>query len=186
MDAVTPRALDDPRLTVVGLLAETYAGLRAKLTPAIAAHGLSPVEFEVLLRLGRSSCGRLRMTDLAAQADLSASGVTRVVDRLERSGRVRREMCPADRRGAFAVLTEEGFRTLVNVVPAHVSAVERWVTSALTPEQLAALVDALRAIRLRVRPGATAGTAEASPADGRGSPGGPAGGQAATDAGEPE
>lgn len=157
---MTGRPFDDPRLTAVGLLAETFTGLNARLAPTLTAHGLSPMEFEVLLRLGRSPGSRLRMTDLAAQADLSASGVTRVVDRLERSGKVRRETCASDRRGWFAVLTETGSQALATVVPAHVADVERWVTGPLTREQLAALLEALHAIRDRVRP-ATAGTGAA-------------------------
>jgi len=155
---VTSTPFEDPRLTAMGLLAETFAGLNAKLTPTLTAYGLSPMEFEVMLRLGRSPGSRLRMTDLAAQADLSASGVTRVMDRLERTGKVRRETCPSDRRGSFAVLTEDGSRTLATVVPAHVADVERWVTGALTAAQLASLLDALRAIRDRVRPAATVGS----------------------------
>ena len=99
---------DDPRLTAMGLLAETFAGLQAssrRHSPRTVSRRSS----------SRCSCGsprspgcRLRMNDLAAQADLSTSGVTRVVDRLERSGEVRRETCPSDRRGSFAVLTDEG------------------------------------------------------------------------------
>jgi MarR family transcriptional regulator, 2-MHQ and catechol-resistance regulon repressor len=148
---------DDPRLTAVGLLAESFAGLHAKLEPTFAAHGISPVEFEVLLRLGRSPANRLRMTDLAAQADLSTSGVTRLVDRLERSGMVRRETCPSDRRGSFAVLTDQGAQRLADVVPDHLADLDRWFTGALSPGQLAGLLDALRTLRDSVRPEATAG-----------------------------
>jgi DNA-binding MarR family transcriptional regulator len=147
---------DDPRLTAMGLLAETYAGLYAKLAPTFAGHGMAPAEFEVLLRLGRSPSGRLRMTDLAAQADLSTSGVTRVVDRLERSGLVRREHCPSDRRGSFAVLTGDGAARLADVVDDHVADIETWFTGALSPVQLTGLLDALRTIRKRVRPAAAA------------------------------
>src|SRR5215475_2264562 len=66
---------DDPRLTAVGLLSEAYLGLHAKLACQIAEHGLSMIEFEILIRLGRTPGGQLRMTDLAAQTSLTASGV---------------------------------------------------------------------------------------------------------------
>ena len=157
---MTGTPLDDPRLTAMGLFAETFGGLHAKLAPTLAAHGVSPMEFEVLLRLARSPGGRLRMSDLAAQADLSTSGVTRVVDRLERSGMVRRETCPSDRRGSFAVLTDAGSQRVAEVVPAHVADIDRWFTSALTADQLAGLLAALRVVRERVRPCATAGVCE--------------------------
>jgi DNA-binding MarR family transcriptional regulator len=150
---------DDPRLTAMGLLAETVAGLHAKLAPTFAAHGISPMEFEVLLRLARSPAHRLRMTDLAAQADLSTSGVTRMVDRLEQSGMVRRETCPSDRRGSFAALTDKGAQRLTGVVPDHLADIAEWFTGALSPVQLAGLLDALRTVRNRVRPQATAGAA---------------------------
>ena len=65
----------------------------------------SSIEFEVLLRLGRSPEGQLRMTDLSAQTSLTASGVTRVIDRLERDGYVTRIACPTDRRSLYAVIT---------------------------------------------------------------------------------
>jgi DNA-binding MarR family transcriptional regulator len=159
-ETVTGTGADDPRLTAMGLLAETFAGLHAKLAPTMAAHGVSPMEFEVLLRLSRSPGARLRMTDLAAQADLSTSGVTRVVDRLERSGMVRRENCASDRRGSFAVLTDGGARRVAGLIPAHVADIDRWFTSALTGEQLDSLLGALRAVRDRVRPCATAGVSD--------------------------
>lgn len=153
-----PRSsLDDPRLTAMGLLAEVTSGLVAVLSPQLGAHGLSTVEFEVLLRLGRSPESRLRMSDLAAQTSLSTSGVTRVVDRLERDGLVRREACPEDRRGYFAVLTEAGATRLSAVLPGHLALVEEWFTGRLDRASLVALTDALRVVRDAVRPGAVAG-----------------------------
>jgi MarR family 2-MHQ and catechol resistance regulon transcriptional repressor len=148
---------DDPRLTAMGLLAETYAGLLAKCAPAMTAAGLSMSDFDVLIRLGRSAGQRLRMTDLATQAALSTSGITRVVDRLEKRGLVRREICPSDRRGAFTVITEAGQDVLADVVRQHIKDIDRWFTGLLTPPQLDALLGALRIVRDEVRPGATAG-----------------------------
>jgi DNA-binding MarR family transcriptional regulator len=157
---VTATVPDDPRLAAMGLLAETFAGLNARLAPTMAAHGVSPMEFEVLLRLSRSPGARLRMTDLAAQADLSTSGVTRIVDRLERAGMVRRENCASDRRGSFAVLTDGGSRRVAELIPAHIADIDRWFTSALTREQLESLLGALRAVRDWVRPCATEGVCD--------------------------
>ena len=148
---------DDPRLTAMGLLAETFVGLQAKVMPAIAAAGLSMTDFDVLLRLGRSDGGRLRMTDLATQTALSTSGITRVVDRLEKRELVGRETCPSDRRGAFAVLTSSGQQLLASVVREHVRDIDRWFTGLLSPGQLDSMLGALRILRDEVRPGATAG-----------------------------
>src|SRR4051794_20121004 len=99
---------DDERLTVMGLLAETWAGLTAKTAAQLAEHGLGDVEFEVLLRLARSPEGSLRMSDLSAQTSLTSSGITRVVDRLVHMGSVHRRACTADRRTTYAVITDAG------------------------------------------------------------------------------
>ncbi len=149
--------VDDPRLTAAGLLFEAAAGLGDHLSAQIAEHGLAPSEFEVLLRLGRSPGGQLRMSDLAAQVDLSSSGLTRLVDRLERRRLVERRACPTDGRGAFAVATPAGAALLREVLPGHLALIEQWYTSRLSPARLDALSDALRTVRDAVRPDAEAG-----------------------------
>src|SRR6266508_2753364 len=88
---VDPTALaHDQRITLMGLFAEAYTGVVAKHTVQLTEHGLAAAEFEVLLRLSRSPNAELRMSDLAAQTSLTTSGITRLVDRLERSGLLRR------------------------------------------------------------------------------------------------
>lgn len=148
---------DDERITAMGLLSEAYIGLNARLGCQIAGHGLSMIEFEVLLRLGRSPDGRLRMTDLSAQTSLTASGVTRVVDRLERDGFVCRTACSTDRRSLYAVITEAGRDRLAKILPGHVELIDQWFTGQLAPDELDVLLGALRTIRDAVRPGAEAG-----------------------------
>jgi len=149
--------LADPRITTLGLFAEAFMGLSARLSEQLAEHGLSGVEFEVLLRLGRSPGETLRMSDLATQAMLSTSGLTRVVDRLEAQGLVVRMACPSDRRGTNAVLTEAGRERIATVLPGHMEIAERWLSGPLEPAELDALTDALRKIRDAVRPDATTG-----------------------------
>jgi DNA-binding MarR family transcriptional regulator len=146
----------------MGLLVETHAGLQAKFAPALTAAGLAGTDFDVLLRLGRSAGQRLRMTDLATQTALSTSGITRVVDRLERRGLVVRETCPSDRRGSFAVLTPAGRELTGGVLAQHVRDIDRWFTGLLSEDQMDALLSALRLVRDAVRPGATAGALSAA------------------------
>lgn len=153
---VDPR-YDDPRLTAMGLLAETYKGLTTAFSSQMGGHGLGENEFEVLLRLARSDDQRLRMSDLAAQTGMSTSGITRVVDRLERDGLVLRQTCASDRRGYWAALTPAGESRIASMLPEHLDLIEQYVTSRLTATQLAALTDALRVVRDVVRPGAVAG-----------------------------
>jgi MarR family 2-MHQ and catechol resistance regulon transcriptional repressor len=149
--------LNDPRITAIGLFAEAYAGLNTRMTAQLAEHSLGIVDFEVLIRLARSPDCQLRMTDLAAQTGLSTSGITRVVDRLERDGLAQRRACPTDRRGSFTVITEAGHDRLAAVVPGHVALIEEWFTGLLSERQLDDLLAALRVVRDAVRPDATAG-----------------------------
>lgn len=147
---------DDPRLTAAGLLFEAHSGLLAKLEPTWIAHGLSGLDLNALMRLSRSPGHRLRMSDLAGQTDLSTSGVTRLVDRLARSGLVERQLDPTDRRSAYAALTDAGIRRLEQVLPDYLTALEQWLTGLLTPAQLDGLVTGLRVIRDVTNPTATA------------------------------
>ena len=155
---MTTSPYDDPRITAVGLFVEAYSGLAARFAAQFEEHGLSTVEFEVLTRLARSPGQWLRMTDLAAQTSLSTSGVTRVVDRMERDGLIQREACPNDRRSSHAVITRSGLARLAETLPGHLQLIEEWFTGQLSPEELAALLAALRKVRDAVHPGATAGS----------------------------
>lgn len=150
--------LHDPRLTAIGLFMEVHAGLASRFAAQFEEHGLSTVEFEVLMRLARSPEHRLRMTDLSTQTSLSTSGVTRVVDRMERDGLLARSACPSDRRSAFAVVTEVGLARLTETLPGHIQLIEDWFVGQLDPAALRVLLDGLRTIRDAVHPGATAGS----------------------------
>jgi len=155
--------LDDPRFTAFGLFAEAYTALTARFVAQLDEHHLSAVEFEVLMRLARSPGNRLRMTDLAGQTSLSTSGVTRVVDRMDRDGLVRREACPSDRRSSYAVITDAGRARLDEALPGHLELVQRWFIDQLTPEQLNQTLQAMRTIRDAVNPCATAGSSSDTP-----------------------
>jgi MarR family 2-MHQ and catechol resistance regulon transcriptional repressor len=100
------------------------------------------------------------MTDLAGQTSLSTSGVTRVVDRMDRDGLVRREACSSDRRSSYAVITDAGLARLEEVLPGHLALIEQWFVGQLTPAQLDQMLESLRIIRDAVNPCATAGSAE--------------------------
>ncbi|HEX2357612.1 MAG TPA: MarR family transcriptional regulator [Micromonosporaceae bacterium] len=154
---MTTNLFDDPRITAIGLFAEAFAGLSARFAVQLAEHGLSSVEFEVLIRLARSPQQQLRMTDLAAQTSLSTSGVTRVVDRMERDGLVCRSACPTDRRSWYAVVTKAGLARLEATLPGHLELIEEWFTGRLPGKQLDDVLAGLRVVRDAVRPEATAG-----------------------------
>lgn len=150
-----PDVVDHPNLTTMGLFAEAHAGLGALLERELETrHGLSGQRFEVLVRLVRSPGHRLRMSDLAAQTTLSASGLTRVVDRLVGEGLVERAACPSDRRGSFAVLTEEGVARILAALPAHVAQITELLTAAFSPAEIERFSALLRRLRDTVNPAA--------------------------------
>lgn len=155
---MTRDPFDDDRITAMGLLVEVYAGVTGHFAPMYTRHGVSTAEFEVMIRLARSPGRRLRMSDLAAQTTLSTSGVTRVVDRLERDGLVGRAPCASDRRGFFAVLTAAGAARLTAMMPEHNELVDRWFLGSLPEPRREQFLAALRVIRDVVRPCATAGS----------------------------
>lgn len=148
---------DDPRLTAFGLLAEVFVGVSRKGEEQLAAFDLKPLEFEVVIRLGRTPGGRLRMSDLAAQTHITTSGITRIVDRLEQDGLVRRVACPTDRRGSFAELTAAGQARLDALLPGHLEVLEEWFYGQLSEPARGELLASLRTIRDAIRPDATAG-----------------------------
>jgi MarR family 2-MHQ and catechol resistance regulon transcriptional repressor len=144
------------RITIVGLVFETAAGLRRSLT-LDAGGGLATAGqwFEVLIRLERSPNGRLRMSDLAAQTGLTPSGLTRAVDRLVAEELVERSSCPTDRRGAFAVLTDSGRERVADALTRHRRQLDELFKDLYEPEEESLLAETLRRLRDRVNPEAT-------------------------------
>ena len=139
---------DDPRITAFGLLHEAHRAVMGAVSADLARITEVPtLEFEVLIRLSRSSGERLRLTDLARQVRLSTSGLSRLVDRVEADGLVRREACPSDRRGAFAVLTDKGEAVLAEALPPHLESIQRHVVAPLGPDELSTLEGLLRRLR---------------------------------------
>lgn len=116
----------------------------------LAAHGLSLHSYEVLLLLEDAPGRRLRMTDLSRSALLSASGVSRLVDRLEGDGYVKRMPCPSDGRGSYAALTQAGLAKLREARATHLDGVRRLFLRHFDGEGLRRLAEAWE----RVLPGA--------------------------------
>ncbi|MGN9840912.1 MarR family winged helix-turn-helix transcriptional regulator [Nonomuraea sp. H19] len=83
------------------------------------AHDLPLASYDVLMQLAETPERRLRMNDLANRVLLSRSGLTRLIDRLQRDGLVSREACADDARGLFAVLTDRGAARLAEATPTY-------------------------------------------------------------------
>ena len=98
--------------------------------------GLSGNDYEILVVLSEAPEHRLRMTDLADATAQSRSRLSHQITRMEAAGLVRRDTCPGDKRGLFAVLTDTGMATIERVAPYHVESVRRHFIDLLTPERL--------------------------------------------------
>jgi DNA-binding MarR family transcriptional regulator len=101
-----------------------------------ADHRLPLSKYAVLHELAEAPKRRMRMRDLAESVALSRSGLSRLVDRLEREGLIGREPCPDDARGAYAVLTRRGARRLEQARPAHLAAVRERFSAHFSPDEL--------------------------------------------------
>jgi DNA-binding MarR family transcriptional regulator len=102
----------------------------------LAAQRLSLASYDVLVQLAEAPDRRLRMTELADAVLLSRSGVTRLVDRLERGGLVIRARVDTDGRGVVAVLTQVGFDRLRAATTTHLSGVARHFAAVLDGPEL--------------------------------------------------
>ena len=109
----------------------------------VVEHGLTISDYGVLLKLAWAPNRRLRRVDLADVMSLSASGITRLLDGLERSGFVERAQCAEDRRVVYAVLTDEGLAKLRDASVSHVEQVESLFGSRFDEDEMEALVELL-------------------------------------------
>jgi MarR family 2-MHQ and catechol resistance regulon transcriptional repressor len=123
-------------------------GAHSSLTRALSArlveeHGMTLNEYEVLLLLARAPDNRMRRIDLAGEVRLSPSGVTRMLDRLEKTELVEKGKCETDARITYAVLTEAGMAKLRECSRDHFAAVERTLGERLDDVELASLAELL-------------------------------------------
>ncbi|MER5444549.1 MarR family transcriptional regulator [Streptomyces sp. NPDC002766] len=114
--------------------------------------GMPHVYYGLLVGLAEAPKGRLRMTELAMKAKITRSRLSHAIARLEKNGWVRREDCPSDKRGQFAVLTEQGQEVLRRTAPGHVTAVRQAVFDRLTPEQQKSLGEIMQIIAEGLQP----------------------------------
>src|SRR5438309_5100488 len=109
--------------------------------------GLPLADFDVLAQLAQAG-GELRMTELAARALISRSGMTRRVARLVGEGLVRRDSADRDARGIVVALTDLGVARLTEAAPVHIRGVSRLFVAQLDDQELAVLESALEKVTL--------------------------------------
>lgn len=122
-----------------------YARSTKHIDDALQKSGHVPLDiFDILDTLEFAESNQMRMSELASIKAFSRSGLTRIVDRLEKQGFVKREPCSADGRGYYAVLTEKGREARKNALPIYERELSTIFGSAVTEKQahdLVSLVD---------------------------------------------
>jgi DNA-binding MarR family transcriptional regulator len=145
-----------PSVDAFARLLRAHAALKRELNARLVAeHGLSITDYECLLALAHAEEGAMRRVDLAEQLMLTPSGVTRLLDGLERDGWVTKAACESDARVTYAVLTDEGRERLESAGRSHVAQVRELIERQLSQEELATLVELLGRL-----PGGAAGRGE--------------------------
>jgi DNA-binding MarR family transcriptional regulator len=135
---------DETRLAAWRALLNAHAAAVGAIERELAAADLIPLTwYDVLVALWEAPGHRLRLNELARAVVLSRSGLSRLLDRLERADLLRREPCPDDRRGAFAVLTPEGAATLRRTWPAYARGIDRHFARFVGEDEAAAVAAAL-------------------------------------------
>lgn len=120
--------------------------LAERLDADLREHGIDMGEYEILVVLEEAQDRRVRMSDLAESVHQSRSRLTHTIARMEKRNLVRRTLCPEDRRGVWAELTEAGFELLREAAPSHVACVRETFVEAMDPNDFAALGRAFQAV----------------------------------------
>jgi DNA-binding MarR family transcriptional regulator len=148
--------------TWVRFLRAHAAVVRQLNAELVADHGLTINDYEVLLRLARAPDRLLRRVDLAELVLLTPSGITRLLDGLERAGFVTKENCSSDARVVYAKLTDTGYEKLNEASKTHLSGVRSTFTERFSPDELRTLRELLG--RLPGSEDADAGDCDPEPA----------------------
>jgi DNA-binding MarR family transcriptional regulator len=142
-----PGVLSDQQLAAWRLFLRAHARVVRRLeADLMAQHQLPLGSYDVLVQLVEAPDRQLRMSELAERVLLSRSGLTRLVDRMEREGLVRREPCEDDARGLYTVLTDAGYDRLRGASGTHLRGVLEHGTGRLDDAEAHELADLLARI----------------------------------------
>jgi DNA-binding MarR family transcriptional regulator len=146
-----PRWLSDAEQGTWRAFLELTRRLDSQLDRDLQRDAGMPLAYYVILSMLSEAPGRtLRMSQLAQLTWSSRSRLSHAADRLEEKGWVRRDTCAADRRGAWATLTDDGLTVLEAAAPSHVESVRRLLFDQLTPAQVGALGEISRIVAARL------------------------------------
>lgn len=136
----TPHRLSARQLEVWTRFLQAHSAISRELERDLAAeHGLTLSDYDVLVQLAQAPQRRLRPVELSRAVLLTRSGVTRLVQGLERAGLVERVDCPDDRRGSYVRLTDEGRARLRRAARTHLRGVAELFAARFGRKELEAL-----------------------------------------------
>jgi DNA-binding MarR family transcriptional regulator len=128
---------DDPRLEAWRAFLRAHARVTRRLERELQAEAsMALADYDVLVQLAVADEHRLRMSELADRLLLSRSGITRLIDRLERDGLVERAVCESDRRGQWAGLTDAGRERLREASPTHLRGIAEHFLDRIPTDEL--------------------------------------------------
>jgi len=141
---MTTEHLSEQYLKVWRAFLKAHATVVDRIDHDLAAAERLPLSsYDVLIELYEAPEHRLRMHELAQRVVLSRSGLTRLVDRLEAEGLLTRDRSGTDRRGAYAVITEQGIAAMRQAWPVYARGIIKYFAQWLTPEEAQLLGSAL-------------------------------------------
>jgi DNA-binding MarR family transcriptional regulator len=117
----------------------------------LAAHDISMSDYEVLAQLSEAPDRRMRMSELADVAMISRSRLSHRIKVMEKAGWVKREACPIDKRGYFAVMTPKGWKAIVAAAPDHVASVRERFLDALDKSDQKVLAEIFERVAQRIK-----------------------------------
>src|SRR5215469_3628122 len=142
---MTEEKLSEQHLAAWRAFLKAHAVIIDRIDHDLAAEQRLPLSsYDVLIELYEAPDRRLRMHELAQRVVLSRSGLTRLVDRLEAEGLLTRDRCGTDRRGAYAVITEQGIAALRKAWPVYARGISQYFAQWLTQEEAQILATALK------------------------------------------
>ncbi|MDQ1013934.1 MarR family winged helix-turn-helix transcriptional regulator [Streptomyces afghaniensis] len=151
-DDEAARAADSRLVHDFGLLIKAATRLEQRIDTALRKEcGISHTMFEVLIRLCRRPDEQVSQRRLADDLTLTSSGVTRLVDRMQGAGLVRRVPAPGDRRSVLVESTDPGRTVFLEAAAVHARVVERYFVAPLDPDDYGRLTGSLGAIDKALR-----------------------------------
>jgi DNA-binding MarR family transcriptional regulator len=145
-------AIPEPHLAAWRAVLNAHASIVADAEAALAAAELPPLGwYDVLWAIRRAPARRMRMSELATSLTISRGGLTKIADRLQDAGLIRREPAANDGRGLYAVLTDDGNTLLRRMWPVYSRALRDTFVSTISNEEAAVIADALGRVTDRRR-----------------------------------